>query len=106
MTIKKFLNYPENTLLYLTPYDFSKADCITGSQNNSIVKIKCNKGYTAIDAPLYDQMVEAIKPDIFVGLTEYPFIEKDHKDSTNKSLKRAICKTKSYLEKSKYFLRN
>lgn len=46
MTFKKFINFPEDTLTYLSPYDFSKEDCMTGCQNNSKVKIKCNKGYT------------------------------------------------------------
>lgn len=97
ISVKKFLNFPENTQIYLAPYDFSKSDCMTGCQNNSQVKIKCSKGYTAIGAPEYDKMVELLKPDYFVGLTEYPYLEKDHSDSSNKSLKRAICKTKTYL---------
>ena len=50
MSFKKFLGYPENSLTYLTPYDFSKEDCMTGCQHNSKVKIKCNKGYTEFTA--------------------------------------------------------
>lgn len=69
MSVKKFMNYPENTLIYLSPYDFSKADCMTGCQNSSLVKIKCNKGYTTIGAANYDKMIELIKPDYVVGLT-------------------------------------
>ena len=97
MSAKKFLGFPEDTLTYLTPYDHSKSDCLTGCQNNSKVKIKCNKGYTEITAEQYDKMIEILKPDIVVGLTEYPKLEKDHETVSNKSYKRAICKTKSYL---------
>ena len=69
MSVKKFLGFPEEALTYLTPYDHSKSDCLTGCQNNSKVKIKCNKGYTEITAEVYDTMIDAIKPDIVVGLT-------------------------------------
>ena len=100
MSIKKFFGFSPNTLTYLTPYDFFKKDCMTGCQNNSKVKIKCNKGYTEVTAELYDNMIDIIKPDIFVGLTEYPSLEKDHSSESNKSHKRAINKTKTYLEKS------
>ena len=48
MSFKKFIGFPENTVTYLTPYDHSKSDCMSGCQNNSKVKIKCNKGYTEI----------------------------------------------------------
>ena len=43
------------------------------------------------------EMIKIIKPDIVVGLTEYPSLEKGHNEVSNKSYKRAICKTKSYL---------
>lgn len=69
MTFKKFINFPENTLTYLSPYDFSKEDCMTGCQNNSKVKIKCNKGYTQVTAQMYDKLVSIIKPDMYVTLT-------------------------------------
>ena len=65
-------------MMYMTPYDHSKADCMTGCQNNSKVKIKCNKGYTEINAQGYDKMAKLLNPDIVVGLTEYPKLEKDH----------------------------
>ena len=70
---------------------------MNGCQNNSKVKMKCKKGYTEITADLYDEMIKIIKPDIVVGLTEYPSLEKGHNEVSNKSYKRAICKTKSYL---------
>lgn len=69
MSFKKFLGYSNNILTYLTPYDFSKSNCMTGCQHNDKVKIKTNKGYHQVTAELYDQMIEAIKPDYFVGLT-------------------------------------
>lgn len=72
------MSYPQETLTYLAPYDFSKPDCMTGCHYNNKVKIRCNKGYTEITAPLYDRMVELIKPDYFVGLTEYPSLLKNH----------------------------
>lgn len=28
---------------------------------------------------MYDAMVDLIKPEYFVGLTEYPSLQKDHK---------------------------
>jgi len=34
-------------------------------------------------------------------LTDYPSLSKDHKEESNKSYKRAISKTTSYLEQSK-----
>lgn len=46
-------------------------------------------------------MAEIIKPDILVTLTEYPSLEKNHQNESNKSYKRAINKTTSYLEQSK-----
>jgi tRNA-guanine family transglycosylase len=36
-----------------------------------------------------------------VTLTEYPSLSKDHKQESNKSYKRAITKTSTYLEQSK-----
>lgn len=78
MSFKKFINYPSTTLTYLTPYDFSKPDCMTGSQHNDKVKIKTNKGYHQVTADQYDKLIDIIKPDYFVGLTEYPSLEKDH----------------------------
>lgn len=53
----------------MTPYDFYKEDCMSGSQHDTKVKIKCNKGYTEVTAQMYDQLVDVIKPDYFVGLT-------------------------------------
>ena len=78
MSFKKFIGFPENIITYLTPYDHSKSDCMSGCQNNNKVKIKCNKGYTEITPDLYDKLVDLVKPDIVVGLTEYPSLEKDH----------------------------
>lgn len=47
MSFKKFIGFDNpNILTYLTPYNFSKSDCMVGSQYNNKVKIKCNKGYT------------------------------------------------------------
>lgn len=42
---------------------------MTGCQNNSKVKIKCNKGYTEVTAAMYDKLVSIIKPDMYVTLT-------------------------------------
>jgi hypothetical protein len=57
MPFKKFINYPNTTLTYLTPYDFSKPDCMTGSQHNDKVKIKTNKGYHQVTADQYDKLI-------------------------------------------------
>lgn len=69
MSFKKFIGFPENTVTYLTPYDFSKADCMSGCHHDARVKIKCNKGYTEVTAQMYDGMVDLLRPDFFVGLT-------------------------------------
>ena len=84
----------------LTPYDFYKEKCLAGCQDSKNIKVKCNKGYTVIDAKGYDALVDLVKPDMFVALTEYPTLEKDHKGDSNKSHKRAILKTKTYYELS------
>ncbi len=76
MTIKKYLGYPSTVLTYMAPYDFSKPDCMSGCHYNNKVKIKCNKGYTEITAPLYDKLVQVLQPDFYVGLTEYPSLMK------------------------------
>jgi hypothetical protein len=69
MSFKKFLAYPEKIVTYLTPYDFSKPDCMSGCHYDNKVKIKCNKGYTEVTALMYDALVDLIKPDFYVGLT-------------------------------------
>lgn len=69
MSFKKFLAYPESTITYLAPYDISKPDCMSGCHHDTKVKIKCNKGYTEVTAQMYDQMIELLKPDYFIGLT-------------------------------------
>lgn len=52
---------------------------------------------------MYDEVASIIKPEILVTLTEYPNLEKEHVTESNKSHKRAINKTTSYLENSKLF---
>lgn len=87
---------------YLSPYDFYKKEGMTGCQKNHIVKIKCNKGYTEFTADVYDEVAGLIKPDYMVTLTEYPASQKGHANQSNKSHKRAINKTTTYLQKSKF----
>lgn len=100
MSFKKFLGFPENIATYLTPYDFYKPECMTGCDNSKIVKIKCSKGYTAFTAAEYDEVAKIVKPEYLVTLTEYPASQKGHTAESNKSHKRAINKTSSYLENS------
>lgn len=78
MSFKKFLGFPENITTYLTPYDFYKPECMTGCDNSKIVKIKCNKGYTAFTAAEYDEVAKIVKPEYLVTLTEYPASQKGH----------------------------
>ncbi len=54
MSLKKFLGFSEDIVTYLSPYDFYKQECLAGSQDSKLVKIKCSKGYTAFDADMYD----------------------------------------------------
>ena len=50
MTLKKFLGFPEETVTYLTPYDFYKKEGMTGCEKSTTVKIKCSKGDTPFTA--------------------------------------------------------
>jgi hypothetical protein len=54
---------------------------MSGCHYNTKVKIRSNRGYTEITAPLYDRMVKVMKPDYFVGLTEYPSLMKSHNEA-------------------------
>ena len=50
MTLKKFLGFPEETVTYLTPYDFYKKEGMTGCEKSTTVKIKCSRGYSPFTA--------------------------------------------------------
>lgn len=74
---------------------------MTGCEKSSVVKIKCSKGYTPFSAEEYDEIARIVKPNYLVTLTEYPSSQKGHSSDSNKSHKRAIIKTTTYLQKSK-----
>ena len=100
MSFKRYLGFKDSVKTYLSPYDFYKKEGMTGCEREKVVKIKCNRGYTEFTAEAYDEIAGLIKPDYLVTLTEYPASQKGHSSDSNKSMKRAISKTKSYLQKS------
>lgn len=47
----------------------------------------------------YYELVELIKPDYWVGMTEVPSLLKDHTEESTNAYKRAIAKTNMFLRK-------
>jgi len=78
MTFNKFLGYGPDTCTYLSAYDFYKKEGMTGCERETVVKIKCSKGYTEFTAATYDEVAELIQPTYLVTLTEYPASQKGH----------------------------
>lgn len=96
LSFKKFIGQTEDVLTYLTPYDCSRKQYMNGTKGEQI-KIMANKGYQEVTSFEYYELVELIKPDMWVAMTEVPHLMKDAvADSTN-SFKRAIGKTTNFL---------
>lgn len=65
--------------------------------NGEKVKVLCRNGYQEVSWHDYYELVQLIKPDFWVALTEIPSLIKEHKEESSNSLKRAIGKTNSFL---------
>lgn len=61
------------------------------------MKVLCRNGYQEVGWNDYYELVQLIRPDLWVGLTEVPSLMKEHKDESSNSLKRAIGKTNGFL---------
>lgn len=96
LSFKKFIGCTEDVLTYLTPYDYNVQHGMNGCKGEKI-KIMCRNGYQEVSWYEYYELVELIRPDFWVGLTEVPSLFKEHKDESSNSLKRAIGKTNAFL---------
>jgi hypothetical protein len=98
LPFKKFIGCKSpNIKTYLTPYDFSKPKSMNGCHGDK-VKVMGNQGYKEMSSFDYYELVELIKPDYWVGMTEIPALLKDHSEESTNAYKRAIGKTNNFLK--------
>lgn len=93
-TIHKFLGF-NNKICVLSPIDSIKK-CIEGINKKTAVKICTTKGYEEFSIDDFLEIVNLIKPDVLIGLTEIPLQD----GSGVKSHTRSVEKTLSFLDET------
>lgn len=93
-TIHKFLGFT-NKICVLSPIDSIKK-CIEGINKKNAVKISTTKGYEEFSIDNFLEIVNLIKPDVLIGLTEIPVQD----GSGVKSHTRCVEKTLKFLDET------
>jgi tRNA-guanine family transglycosylase len=99
-TLKKFLGF-ENYMTYLTVVDATAPKKNLGTSKDTTIKI-FNNGYKEFSLDTFHSMLDAMRPDVIVSMTENPEAE----TAGQKGNKRAIQKNINFLDATLKFLKD